>query len=469
MAIHRSEARANPPPGADGKHVTFCRICEAICGVVATVQDGRVVSIAPDKQNPQSQGHVCVKGVQFHEVANDPERVVTPLKRVGGPGEFAPVSWDEALDDIAKRLKAVLDVGGGEAVAFYIGNPTSFATNAVMDHSGLMRALGSTKGYGPGSQDSNARMVANFVTLGGAMINTFPDLPNCDFLLILGANPLVSNASILVAPRIRHDLDGIDARGRVVVIDPRATETARRYEHLRVRPNSDIWLLLGMIRVLFDEGLVDRAALARHVVGLERLEAEVARLDFARAAEMCSVPEAEIRALARGFAAAPRAAAYSRVGLCRGPYATLANILVTILNVVGGKFGGVRGGTIFGHPLLAGSDKGAAGGYGGGASRIGAIPKVLKYTASVVMPDDILTPGKGQVRALIMTAGNPVLSAPGGLRLERALASLDLFVAFDFYVNESSRFADYLDMLVVTPVFAVTPVSVSVQPHHVRS
>lgn len=434
----------NPPTGADGYHATFCRLCEAVCGLVATVKDGTVTRIAPDKANPHSQGHVCVKGMNFHETNNDPDRVLTPLKRVGGPGEFEPVSWDEALDDIASRLTTVLENHDGDALAFYIGNPTSFATDTVMSHSGLMKALGSKKGYGPGSQDSNARLVANYVTLGGVMINAFPDLPNCDFLLILGANPLVSNGSILFAPRIRHDLDHIAERGRVIVIDPRRTETAKRYEHVAIRPNTDVWLLLGMLKVLFAEDLVDRDAVSEHAIGIDRLESEIAVVDVAQVADQCGLSEGDIRELARNFALAKRAAAYSRVGLCRGPFATLANILITTLNVVAGKFGGVHGGMVFGYPLLAGSDKGSFGGYGGGTSRIGNIPQVAKYQASVVMPDDILVPGEGQVRAMIMTAGNPVLSAPGGERLEEALASLDLFIAFDFYINETSRFASYV-------------------------
>lgn len=441
--IHLISER-NPPVGGDGTHYTFCRICEACCGLAVTVRDGRAVSIAPDRQNPHSQGHVCVKGVSFHATVNDPDRVTRPLRRTGGPGEFEPVSWDEALDDIAARLKTILGRDGADALAFYIGNPTAFATDTVMSHSGFMRALGSRKGYGPGSQDSNARLVANYALLGGVMINAFPDLPHCDFLLIFGANPLVSNGSILFAPRLSHDLDAIARRGRVVVVDPRATETARRYEHLPIRPNTDIWLLLAMIRVLFEEGLVDREAISQHAVGLEAFETEIGRVDVENSARECGIAADVIRDLARQFAATPRAAAYNRVGLCRGPFATLANILVTTLNIVAGKFGGVRGGSIFGYPLLAGSDTGLPGGYGGGASRIGDIPVVAKYTASVVMPDDILVPGDGQVRGLIMTAGNPVVSAPGGSRLEEALQALELFVAFDFYVNETARYAHYV-------------------------
>lgn len=430
-------------PGEDGDHVTFCRLCEAYCGLVAKVREGRIQAIIPDRENPHSQGHVCVKGIAFHEVVNDPDRLTSPMRRVGGPGEFVPVSWDDALDDIAVSLKGILDQDGGDAVAFYMGNPMAFATDSVMTHGGLMKAVGSRKGYGAGSQDSNSRLVANFAVFGSAMTNAFPDLPNCDHLLIFGANPLVSNGSILYAPRIRHDLDAIAARGRVVVVDPRATETARRYEHVAIRPGTDIWLLLAMARVMFEEGLVDHKVVGLHALGLDRLEAELGRVSVSGAAAHCGIPETTIRDLARSFAARPRAAMYSRVGLCRGPFATLANVMVTALNVIAGKFG-VRGGAIFGSPLLAGSEKGTFGGYAGEVTRVGRIPVVAKYMACAAMPDDILVEGRGRVRALIMTAGNPLLSAPGGARLEKALAALDLFVAFDLYMNETSRYADYL-------------------------
>lgn len=430
--------------------MTFCRICEAFCGLVATVQDGRVTKLEPDKENPHSQGHVCVKGVAFHNTTHDPDRVLTPLKRTGRPGEFEPVSWDEALDDIAARLKTIVDRDGPDAVAFYIGNPSSFATDAVIGHALFMRAIGSDKGYSPGSQDSNARSVANFALFGDAGLNGFPDLPNCEFLLVFGANPLVSNGSILWSPRIRHDLDHIAQHGRVVVIDPRRTETARRYEHVPIQPGGDVWMLIGMIAALEADGLINRAAVAQAASGLDDLLATIRATDLATAATRCGVEAETIRALARDFAQSPRAAAYGRLGVCRSRFATLTNVLVTILNVVTGNFGGRRGGTIFGHRVLAGQDKGRVGGYDETRTRIGNIPSVARFYASAAMPDEILTPGPGQVKALMVTAGNPLHSGPGGGKLQQAIESLDLCVAFDFYRNETAQYAHYI---LPTPTF----------------
>ncbi|RZM15305.1 MAG: formate dehydrogenase, partial [Sphingomonas sp.] len=243
-------------PGNDGEHVTFCRLCEAFCGLVATVRDGRVVAVKPDCDNPHSRGHVCVKGMAIAEVTYDPDRVTTPLRRTGPPGEFAPVSWDEALDDIAARLTAIRTRHGGEAIASYLGNPTGYSARAFGAFGGFMSALGSRKMYGAGSQDSNARLTATYMIHGGPHFGTVPDLPRCDFLLILGANPLVSNGWMAFNPRWRHDLDAIAERGSVVVVDPRYTETARRYRHLAIRPDGDAWLLIGLLQVLFAVGAI---------------------------------------------------------------------------------------------------------------------------------------------------------------------------------------------------------------------
>ena len=215
-------------PGEDGDHATFCRICESFCGMIATVRNGRIVAVAPDHDNPHSQGHICVKGVAMAKVTHDPERVTRPLKRVGGPGEFAPVSWDEALGDIAARLLAIKTGHGDGALASFLGNPTAFSTNAFMSFNEFMAAIGSYKPYGSGSQDSNARLTANYILYGVPSLIAIADLTACDFLLVIGANSLVSNGWMMFAPRLRHDFDAIAGRGQVVVVDPRVTETAAR-------------------------------------------------------------------------------------------------------------------------------------------------------------------------------------------------------------------------------------------------
>ncbi|MES2258399.1 MAG: molybdopterin-dependent oxidoreductase [Pseudomonadota bacterium] len=432
----------NPTVGADGEHATFCRFCEAQCGLVATVRAGRVIKIAPDRDNPHSQGHVCVKGIAAAEVTYDPDRVTTPLKRVGAAGEFVAVGWDEALEDIARRLKAIRGEHGGDAIATYLGNPSAYASEALPALLCLTEALGSTKKYGAGTQDTTARQLANYIAYGAIGPFAMPDLPSCDFLLMLGANPMISNGSLMFAPRIRHDLDDIASRGRVIVVDPRRSETAQRYEHLPILPNGDVWLLLAMLRVLIEEQLIDAAMAGRDVAGWDQLGKHVMAQSMADCVGRCAIPEDTIRQLTRDFMRARRAAIYGRVGIGRGPHATLTNLLLTALNALSGGYG-IEGGTVFGRQVFP-ARKAKRGGYTTLHSRLGAIPSVGGYMPGAMMADDILQPGPGRVHALLVTHGNPLLSAPGGARLEEALRSLDLLVSFDLYVNETNRHAHYI-------------------------
>ncbi len=434
--------RPQPGAGKDGEHATFCRLCEAFCGLIAEVKDGKVVKIGPDRANPHSRGHLCVKGPAIADITYDPDRVVHPLKRVGGPGEFVRVSWDEALSDIAERLGRIRRTHGADAIATYFGNPGAFSTDTFMSSQWFLGKLGSSKFYTAGSQDGNSRHLASYILYGVAFRNAIPDLPNADFLIVIGANPLVSHGGLLTAPRLRHDLDAIAARGRVVVIDPRRSETAERYEHIAIQPNTDIWLLSAMLRTVFDDNLEDRDFLARHTVGWERLRDAVGAVSLAEASERTGIDTGTIRSLARDFAATPRAAMYSRVGLCRGNFSTISNVLVDALNMATGKFG-CKGGSTFGAFPLKGGPEPLVG-YGEHRSRIGDLPVVGGMMPSAVLADDVLEPGEGRVRAMMLIAGNPVLSAPAGDHLSRAFASLELMFSVDLYVTESNRFAHYI-------------------------
>jgi formate dehydrogenase len=416
--------RPNPPVGADGDHATFCRLCEAHCGLVATVQGGKVVKIAPDRDNPHSQGHVCVKGTNAAQITYDPDRVTRPLKRVGGAGEFVPVSWDEALDDIGARLKAIRAQHGGEAIASYLGNPTSFASENFVTQLELVASMGSTRQYGASSQDTSARLLANYFAYGAPWTTGIPDLPSCDYLLVMGGNPMVSNGSLMWAPRIRHDFDDIARRGRVLIVDPRRSETAARYEHLPIQPNGDVWMLLGMFRVLVDENLIEPEVLQRDVAGWDELRAQVLQHEVQACADRCGVAADTIRDVTREFVKAKRATIYSRIGICRGPYATLTNFLITAFNAITGGYSR-EGATMFGRQVFP-AQKATVGGYAESHTRIGKVPSVAGFLASATMPDDILVDGPDKVRALLVSCGNPLLSAPGGARLEQALKSLEL-------------------------------------------
>ncbi len=417
-----------------------------MCGLIATVADGRLVSLRPDQDHPLSQGRACPKGIAFTEVQNDPDRVLDPLRR-RSDGSFEKVSWDEALDDIARRLTAIIDRHGGACVGQYFGNPAAFGYATSLWPGVFMARIGSRHLYSAGSQDINSRFVASKLLYGAASQLPFPDLPRTDFLLMVGANPLVSHGSAVRAPRIKDDLADIVRRGgRVVVVDPRRTETARVYEHLAVRPDSDAWLLLSILHVVFADGLADGAAIQAQASGVAMLRSMCADFPPESTTERTGLPGDLVRTLARDFATARTATAYGRTGACLGNHGTLVSFLLDALTLVTGNLDR-PGGTLMSHPVIPLEEMGERLGsfsYDTMRSRIGDLPDVNGTFPAALMAQEITTPGDGRMRALFVMAGNPVLSVPNANALEAALGELDLFVSFDLYVNETNRHADYV-------------------------
>lgn len=433
-------------PGADGLHITYCRICEALCGMVANVKDGRIVKISPDRDNPHTQGHICVKGPALAEVAHDQDRVTRPLKRVGDPGQFVPVSWDEALDDIAARLSASVEAHGTDSFALNSGNPPSLGWPSAMAIGLFAQAMGCKRHYTPSSEDITTPVLATELMFGTHGF-IFPDLPQCTYLLVFGSNPFVSHGSLMIAPRIREDLEAIAARGRVIVIDPRRTETAAKFDHLPIRPDSDVWLLGAMLHVIVAEGLADHAFIADHCTGWAELSAALDPMTPEAASAHCGIAADVIRTIARDFATTPGAAAMGRIGICRGSFSTLTNIFLHALNVVAGKFHR-PGGVGWGHGGTAtdAQAQAVAGGaaYNSRPSRVSAIPSVWGTQSSLTFREEMLTPGEGQIKSVVLIGANPVMSMPGGPHLAEGFAGLDIMVALDLYVTESTRHADYI-------------------------
>jgi formate dehydrogenase len=414
--------------------------------MVATVEDGCVTQLRPDPEHPLSSGYACPKGIAMTDVQNDPDRVLHPL-RMTPAGDFEPVSWEHALADIGARLRAVREEHGSESIGWYMGNPGAFSYSHTLWVKGFLDALGSPHYYSAGSQDVNNRFAASALLYGSPLVVPIPDLARTSFLLMLGANPMVSHGSVLTAPRVRDQLHAITGRGgRIVVVDPRRTETARQFEHMPVQPDSDAWLLLSLLHVIFEHGLADRGFLAgwtRDGAALERLAAPHTPEETE---ERTGIPADAVRALARDFAQADGAAAYGRTGSCLGRHGTLVAFLIDALNAVTGNLDR-PGGAVFGRPAIAIEDVGDASGlasYGRRHSRIGAFPDVLGNMPASLIPQEIETPGHSQLRALFVSAGNPVLSVPDGEAMERSLGKLDLMVSLDFYVNETNRHADYV-------------------------
>lgn len=427
------------------RHVSYCRICEQLCGIVADVSNGEIVRIRGDILHPVSDGFICPKGSAMGRMQADPDRVRHPLKRTAS-GEFVQVDWDTALNNIATRLRKIRKRHGPDALAMYLGNPAAFSLSHLFWAKGFMDAVGSRHFYTASSQDNSSRSVANHFLYGSTMLFPIPDIVNTDFLLMVGANPMVSGGSILTAPPINDRLRSIIARGgRVVVVDPALSKTAASFEHQPIRPSTDAWLLGAMINVLFEHDMVDREAVSRQATGLEALENALGHMTVEAAAEHTGIDPGTIRNLALDFGNSPTAVAYGRVGICRFPGATATNFLIDALNIVSGNFDRA-GGWIFGQgpiDLAHFAERFGQAGYGNLTTRVGDLPDVAGHLPWV-LTDEINTPGRGQPRALIMTAGNPVASAPDGDALQRAMRRLELVVSIDLYVNDSASEADYV-------------------------
>jgi anaerobic selenocysteine-containing dehydrogenase len=424
-----------------------CSLCEATCGLRFEVEDNRVLSVRPDDDDVFSHGYACPKGIAIADIHHDPDRLRRPVRRTSD-GRFEEISWETALDLVASRLGDIRAQHGANAIGFYWGNPTGNNHGALLMLGSFTKALGTRNRFSSGSQDANPRLVASYELYGSSISIPIPDIDRTDYFLCLGGNPMVSNGSVMTAPDMRRRLRAVRERGgKVVVVDPRRTETAREAdEHVAIRPGGDAALLLAMIQVLVERKLVDRAFLDGTTAGWAEIAPRIAAFTPARVAGMTGVPAATIERLALEFAAARSAVCYSRVGVCVGKHATMATFATDLLNIVTGRLGR-EGGPMFTTPAFDIGGLARMGGLDGRdrwKSRIRGLPETLGDIPSTVMADEIETPGEGQIRAMVTFAGNPVLSAPNGRRIAAALEKLDFMVSIDIYINETTRHADVI-------------------------
>ncbi|HPX35738.1 MAG TPA: molybdopterin-dependent oxidoreductase [Mycobacterium sp.] len=437
---------------ATEQKTTYCRICESVCGMVATVEDGRLVALRPDKDHPLSEGFACQKGIAFSEVVNDPDRVTTPLRRTPDGG-FEQVGWDQAMADIALRLSEIHARHGAASIGWYAGNPGAFSYDHIPAVALFLTGLGRRSHlYTASSQDSHPRLMASQLLYGYPLSVPFPDLSRTELLVVMGANPVVSHGSLIAAPRMRERMHAIVKRGgRVLVIDPRRTETAAQFEWLGIQPDGDALLLLSLLQVMFAEGLVDSGRAGRQADGIDWLAGQCAPFAPESTESATGVPAETVRALARDLVRTPRAAVYGRLGTCAGQRSgTLTTYLLDAVNLVAGNLD-VPGGSVFGSLGIPGESWVVTAfgallrrGYRKHRTRIGGFGNVVRSEPATLMAKEIEEPGTGQIRALFVSAGNPVLSVPNGPALSDAMKKLDLSVALDFYVTETTAQCDYI-------------------------
>lgn len=424
----------------------ICPLCEATCGLTLTIEGTRVTGARGDRDDVFSRGFICPKGASFGELDADPDRLTGPLVREDGV--LREATWSEAFDLVAARMRPLIEEYGPHAVGVVLGNPNVHTMAGALYPPVLLSLLRTRSLFTASTVDQMPKHVSSGLLFGDPFAIPVPDLDRTDHLLLLGANPLDSNGSLCTAPDFPGKLKALRRRGgTLVVVDPRRTRTAKLADrHVAIRPGTDALLLAALAQVLFEEKPAAPGALEEYVEGLDEVREAVRDFTPEAVSAACDVPADEIRLLARGLAAAPTAAVYGRVGSSTVEFGTLANWLVDVLNILTGNLDR-PGGALFPlsatgpAPRPAGPGRGFA--LGRWKSRAGGHPEAKGELPLAALAEEIDTPGEGRVRALVAIAANPVLSAPDGLRLDRALGEhLDFMVSVDPYLNETSRHAD---------------------------
>ncbi|NPC43482.1 molybdopterin-dependent oxidoreductase [Nocardioides sp. zg-1230] len=430
--------------------IGVCNLCEAICGLELTIEGREVVGVRGNKADPLSRGHVCPKGVAIADVYADPDRLRRPVRRVGegADARWEEIGWDEAFDLVADNLARTINEHGDDALGVYLGNPNAHSLGSMTHGTAMFKSFRTRNRYSATSVDQLPHQLVAHLVFGHQLFLPIPDIDRTSWFLVVGGNPMASNGSLMTVPDFPQRVRDLRARGgKMVVLDPRRTETAKvADEHHFVRPGTDAWVLLAMLHVLTVESSPDTApSVASYVDGLATVVELVADFTPERAEAMSGLPAAEVRRLAHELAAAEAGVVYSRIGVSAGPWGTVCQWAVTCLNVLTGNLDR-PGGAMFTTPAIDAVGTGliGRGHHDAWRSRVRGLPETAGELPVAALREEIETPGEGQVRALLTVAGNPVLSTPDGARLDGALRGLDFMAAVDIYVNETTRHADVI-------------------------
>ncbi len=424
---------------------TFCRICEALCGLRVTVDGGKIQRIDPDPDHVATDGFACVKGLKQHRLYDSPDRVRFPMKRVGS--EWQRVSWEQALGEIGAKLRALLGERGPDAIAMYVGTAAGFSILHPIFAQGFMTGMGARGMYSSATQDCSSKFAVARHVYGFPFTQPFPDVERTQCLIIVGANPVISKWSFLQVSNPAQRLKEIERRGgHVFVVDPRRTETAKvAGEHVFIRPGTDVFFYLAFLHELIATGGVDRARVARFMTGVEEVERLAEAWPPERTAEVTGIPAATLRRMVAAYRTADGAALYSSTGVNMGGRGVLAFWLQEVINAVSGNLDRA-GGTLVGRGVIDFPRFGKKNGtlLRTDRSRIGDFPSVNDAFPGGVLADEILTPGPRQVRALFVTGGNPLITMPNSARLRDALRELECLVVLDIFRNETASLAHYI-------------------------
>lgn len=424
-----------------------CHLCEAMCGLEIKIEDNQVKSIKGDKADPLSRGHICPKAVALKDLYEDPDRLRHPIKKTADGWE--KISWEAAFDEVASRLKGVQEKYGVNAVGVYQGNPSVHNLGTTLFSPNFVRSLKTTNRFSATSVDQLPHHLAAVTMFGHPGLMPVPDIERTNFWLILGGNPLVSNGSIMTAPDMSKRMREIQKRnGKIVVVDPRYTETAARSDqHIFVKPGTDVWLLLAMTKGILDQDQIDLKHLKSAIdeKQIDLLKKLVAPYTAEVAAEKTGIPASTIQQLTQDFIVADKAVCYGRMGVSTQQFGSLCQWLVHCINILTGNMD-VPGGFMLTTPAFdpIRPPKGKPREIGRWKSRVRGLPEFNGEIPSVTLAEEILTEGEGQIKAMVTSCGNPVLSVPNGGKLDEAFESLEFMVCIDIYLNETTRHADII-------------------------
>ena len=425
-------------------HYRCCHICEATCGLRIETEGKRVVSIEPDQEDPFSRGHICPKGVTIKDVHEDPDRIRTPLKRTTKGWEI--ISWQEALDTTIEKLGKIYDEYGADSIATYIGNPTGHSSGTILFPGMLFQMIGTRNQYNAASVDTWPTHLVCYLMYGHQFYTPIPDIDNTQLMVIIGGNPIVSNGSMMTAPGFPGRIKSLQKRGgKLIVIDPRRTDTAKKADkHYFIRPAQDAWLLLSMVHILFRDDLINLNHLKNYIVNLDLLETAVSAFPPERSARYCGIDAPEIERLTHEIKNSESAVVYGRIGTCTQEFGSIAQWAIQLINLLTGNLDR-KGGALLTEPAMDLFHKPhVAGSFGTYHSRVSGFPEIAGAFPLLALSEEILTPGEGQIQAFINIGGNPVCSAPDSGQMETALSRLKFMVAIDFNINESNRHADII-------------------------